>query len=215
MPLSSVVGASSILKPGVCTSTTRPAAPYEGQTIYETDTDLLLTYNGSGWKPFADVTASTNGSVLQIVSTTKTDTFTSTTGSAWTDITGFSVSITPSSTSSLIFITVDMNVIPTRPTLINRGFRLVRGSTAIGVGAAAGSRLRGSMDASTASDESAINMGFSFLDSPATTSATTYKVQFYQTNTSYSFYMNRSGTDTDSASFSRTASTITVMEISG
>jgi hypothetical protein len=49
MPLSSVVGASSILKPGVCTSSTRPAAPFEGQTIYETDTDLLKSYNGSSW----------------------------------------------------------------------------------------------------------------------------------------------------------------------
>lgn len=33
----------------VCTSTTRPATPFEGQQIYETDTDRLLTYNGSAW----------------------------------------------------------------------------------------------------------------------------------------------------------------------
>lgn len=37
------------LKFGVCTSTTRPAAPFEGQTIYETDTDRVYTYNGSAW----------------------------------------------------------------------------------------------------------------------------------------------------------------------
>ncbi len=36
-------------KPGVCTSTTRPSAPYEGQMIYETDTDRILVYNGSSW----------------------------------------------------------------------------------------------------------------------------------------------------------------------
>jgi len=49
MPLSSVVGAQSIVKPGVCTSSTRPASPYDGQVIYETDTDLMLAYNGSSW----------------------------------------------------------------------------------------------------------------------------------------------------------------------
>lgn len=49
MPLSSVVGAQSIVKPGVCTSSTRPASPYDGQVIYETDTDKTLVYNGTGW----------------------------------------------------------------------------------------------------------------------------------------------------------------------
>lgn len=37
------------LKTGVCTSTTRPASPFEGQTIYETDTDLTKAYNGASW----------------------------------------------------------------------------------------------------------------------------------------------------------------------
>ena len=49
MPFSSVLGASSVIRPGVCTSTTRPTVPYEGQLIYETDTDRLLSYNGSAW----------------------------------------------------------------------------------------------------------------------------------------------------------------------
>jgi hypothetical protein len=49
MPLSSVVGAQSIVKPGVCTSSTRPASPYDGQVIYETDTDRAMVWNGTGW----------------------------------------------------------------------------------------------------------------------------------------------------------------------
>jgi hypothetical protein len=49
MPLSSVLGASSVIKPGVCTSTTRPTAPYEGQLIYETDTGRVVSWNGSAW----------------------------------------------------------------------------------------------------------------------------------------------------------------------
>jgi len=40
---------STGLRPGVCTSSTRPTAPYEGQMIYETDTDKTLFWNGSAW----------------------------------------------------------------------------------------------------------------------------------------------------------------------
>lgn len=49
MPFSSVLGASSVIKPGVCTSSTRPSVPYEGQLIYETDTDRVASWNGSAW----------------------------------------------------------------------------------------------------------------------------------------------------------------------
>jgi len=49
MPLSSVLGASSVIKPGVVTSSTRPAVPYEGQLIYETDTKRVAAWNGSAW----------------------------------------------------------------------------------------------------------------------------------------------------------------------
>jgi hypothetical protein len=40
---------ASALRPGICTSTTRPTTPYEGQVIYETDTDKTLVWNGSAW----------------------------------------------------------------------------------------------------------------------------------------------------------------------
>jgi hypothetical protein len=40
---------ASALRPGVCTSITRPTNPYEGQIIYETDTDRVLVWNGSTW----------------------------------------------------------------------------------------------------------------------------------------------------------------------
>jgi len=40
---------STGFRPGVCTSSTRPTAPYEGQVIYETNTDLSLVWNGSAW----------------------------------------------------------------------------------------------------------------------------------------------------------------------
>ena len=49
MGISQQIGASSLNKPGVCTSSTRPATPYEGQMIYETDTDKVLVWDGSAW----------------------------------------------------------------------------------------------------------------------------------------------------------------------
>lgn len=48
MAISSALGTGS-LTPGVCTSTTRPTAPFEGQMIFETDTKNSLIYNGSAW----------------------------------------------------------------------------------------------------------------------------------------------------------------------
>jgi hypothetical protein len=40
---------STGFRPGVCTSSTRPTAPYEGQMIFETDTDRMYIWNGSTW----------------------------------------------------------------------------------------------------------------------------------------------------------------------
>lgn len=43
-----------------CTSSTRPASPSEGMTIYETDTDRYKTYSGSAWEDFANIGAWTS-----------------------------------------------------------------------------------------------------------------------------------------------------------
>jgi hypothetical protein len=60
MPISSNLGYSAIARPGVCTSSTRPSSPYEGQYIYETDTDKTLFWNGSAWVQSATFDASGN-----------------------------------------------------------------------------------------------------------------------------------------------------------
>lgn len=49
MGIASYSGASSVIKPGVVTSSTRPSSPFVGQLIYETDTARLAAYNGSAW----------------------------------------------------------------------------------------------------------------------------------------------------------------------
>mgnify|MGYP003320576220 CR=1 FL=1 len=70
------------------------------------------------------------GKILQVVSTTKTNTFSSSTINAFVDITGLSVSITPSATSSKILVLYDTQMSGTELFFI----QLVRGSTAIKVG---------------------------------------------------------------------------------
>lgn len=61
MGLSSQLAPSAIARPGVCTSTTKPASPYEGQVIYETDTDKTLVWNGSAWVYLSTSTANPVG----------------------------------------------------------------------------------------------------------------------------------------------------------
>lgn len=201
------------LRPGVCTSTSRPSAPFDGMMIYETDTNLVRIWNGTAWKTLA-YSDYTNGSVLQVVSTTKTDTFTATTGTTPTDITGLSVTISPSTTSNLVLVIAQIAA----GLNTSGGFILVRGSTSIGVGATAGSRRL--VTTGYNQNPSAANQGFGshnimFLDSPATTSATTYKIQATGDQAGSVIYVNRGATDTDNTTHMRAASTITVMEIAG
>ena len=49
MAFSSVLGASSVIKPGVVTTATRPSSPFVGQLIYDTTLSQTLAYNGSAW----------------------------------------------------------------------------------------------------------------------------------------------------------------------
>ena len=197
------------LKPGVCTSSTRPASPFEGQMIYETDTDVLAIWNGTAWRQLAAATKS--GSVLQVSSTTKTDTFT-TTSTSNTDVTGLSVTITPTSTTSKVLVMAQVN--GANDFGVSNGFmQLVRDSTNINLGDAASSRSRVSGEFSTINAGATSNVNVSFLDSPATISSVTYKVQVR--TPAGTLYINRGKNDTDNAYSARGASTITVMEISG
>jgi microcystin-dependent protein len=50
---------STGLRPGVCTSTTRPTNPYVGQLIFETDTFVLKYWTGSTWQGAVSAPAGT------------------------------------------------------------------------------------------------------------------------------------------------------------
>ena len=152
------------------------------------------------------------GSVLQVVSTTKTDTFT-TTATSFTDITGLSVSITPTSASSKILVLVDVN--GSQQYGANRvALRLLRDSTTIDAGTAVGSRQAafGGFGTPDSTVPSATVSG-NHLDSPATTSSVTYKMQVACIAGGGTAYVNRTQADGDESGQIRMPSSITVMEI--
>ena len=151
------------------------------------------------------------GQILQVFSTAKTDTFT-TTSTSFVDITGLTVSITPSAANSKVLIHCVVNA-SQDVNAADMYIRLARGGTGIFLGDAAGSRnqITAFVDASTSSW--ATNLAWTFLDSPSSTSALTYSIQ---TKVSASTgYVNRSESDPDSATGYRLPSSITVMEVSG
>ena len=114
------------------------------------------------------------GAILQVVQTFKNDSF-STTSTSYVDITGFSVTITPSSTSNKILL-LNFAGLSTDGNSSVQYINLLRGSTAI----AQPSVSTGFSSTATMFPQSISNMiswSYSFLDSPSTTSATTYKWQ--------------------------------------
>jgi|688.fasta_scaffold14096_9 hypothetical protein len=152
------------------------------------------------------------GNVLQVLQTVKTDTFSTTSTLTYVDVTGVSVSITPTSATNKILVMVTLSGSG------NSGaagmlLRLVRNSTPIYLGDSAGSRIQATTSNITSDNNLAQAIAFTFLDSPATTSATTYKVQICSTYNSNPVVINRSITDVDASDRARTASSITVMEI--
>jgi hypothetical protein len=150
------------------------------------------------------------GKVLQVLSTTKTDSFTSS-STSFTDVTGLSIAITPSSATSKILVLYNVSGSQDVGNQIAYS-RLMRDSTEINIGDTAGSRTRGTSDPFSVADVIVgTTVAGSFLDNPASTSSLTYK---FQVRTSgLNVYINRSDSDSDAATCSRTVSTITVMEI--
>ena len=153
------------------------------------------------------------GCVLQVLSTTKTDTFT-TSSAGPIDITGLSVSITPKYATSKILVMFDVHIVGNDS---GTGLRLLRGSTNLALGDASGSRARMTAigfysNATSPNYYSGGQTSMSFLDSPSTTSATTYKLQAQCLSTN-GININMSRYDTDNGNASRGSSTITVMEI--
>ena len=183
------------------------------------DTVAALTVGTNGHVLTADSSTATGlkwaaapggGKVLQVVSTAKSDSFT-TTSTTFTDLTGMSVSITPSSATSKILIHVSIHGAATSGTN-GLQWKILRGATDIAIGDAAGNRTRVTGEISTPDIYTTEYDGMTFLDSPATTSAITYKIQL-RANLAGTVYVNRSQQDNNLAEANRSFSSITVLEI--
>lgn len=152
----------------------------------------------------AQLEAISHGKILQVASTVKTDTFT-TTSTSYVDVTGVSQAITPSSASSKVLVIVTGVTGQTNNAQLNR-FNLVRDSTNIG-------QSTGGVTANETSlfYPKVADVGFPFailfLDSPATTSATTYKLQMAVSGSTGT--IGRPGANDNSGAIT----TITVMEV--
>ena len=161
------------------------------------------------------------GKIGQVLSTTKTDTFSgSAGGGAYVDVTGLSVAITPSATSSKILVMATLcgcNSVNTTSPQNSIGFKIIRGSTDIAIGDASSSRSRvGVIYSDPSADQRNITaISLQHLDSPSSTSEQTYKIAITQgfSNGAVTLYVNRTDGDPNDYSGMRAASSITVIEV--
>ena len=152
------------------------------------------------------------GAILQVVQTVKTDSFSTNTGSSYVDVTGMSVTITPSSSSNKILIIPSLNLIS--EVSHRHGFRILRGTNEIHIGDTAGNRRRAtSGEGNPPTNVNNNHYCTPFLDSPSTTSATTYKLQVIGEGSNTNIYVNRTENDDNGSDKFRFASSMLAMEI--
>ena len=152
------------------------------------------------------------GGIIQCVQVTVTATD-STTSTTYTDVGGMSASITPRSTSNKILVVMTIGSQGAQTTPRPLIYRVLRGATAIGQGL---TDRGGSCSFSSVNYTAGYVAGgytWTFLDSPATTSSTTYKLQWKTySNTAY---FNR-GNETGTGSYNVNGSSrVLLMEVSG
>jgi hypothetical protein len=176
------------------------SADTSGIIQFQSNGTTKATLNSSGF--------SYPGAVLQVVQTVKTDSF-STTGATPVDITGMSATITPISSSNKILVLCQVSTGGDDKT---PRINLVRNSTTLMQPASDGSTI--GSDARSSGVRHLVAGTIQFLDSPATTSATTYKLQLFNGFIAGggTVFFNRSGFQ-DSGVTQYATSSITLMEI--
>jgi hypothetical protein len=152
-------------------------SPQEGQACYLKDTNEVLTYSGSAWV----AVGGSSGAVVQVKSFTTSTTTTIT--SATFASTALTLSITPTSASNKILVFGQLpsffyQNVGTSGNYNGVGLRIVRGATNIFTSEPGEAFNYDNFD-EAASGNMFIGapVAYSYLDSPATTSATTYTLQ--------------------------------------
>ena len=182
-----------------------------------------ITMDGSGNVTFpANATCSGTatgfggGKLLQVVSTAKTDVFTtSSTYSSPVAITGLSVSITPSSSSNKILINVSLGHVASTGGNSSCYFWLYKGGSVISgaIGDTSNSNTRVTFYNRSAAQAHGTCASMTYLDNADSTSSLTYQLYGAHEGSSSSLAINRSGDSGTSGQYGRTISTITAMEI--
>tara|TARA_B110000444_G_C18733394_1_gene544399 strand:+ start:418 stop:927 length:510 start_codon:yes stop_codon:yes gene_type:complete len=155
-----------------------------------------------------------SGSVLQVITANKLDTF-STTSLTYVDVTGLSVQITPSSTSSKILVTGALVCSATNHWIFAR---LIRDSTQVLTPSGSiGNRTTANFGfgESHTGNYMPHTLPIHALDSPSSTSQLTYKIQIeVHGGTGFVNTTGRDGNDATGYDM-RGVSSLTVMEIAG
>lgn len=186
------------------------------------DADTLAADSVTAAKLKSDAITATDlpsGSVLQVKTVQVTSTSSVTLSTGGTEMTAFNLNITPTSTSSKIYVVCNL-FLEAGGSIDDHDmtFWFKRGSTDLRA-PSAGSRRRavsmiqiGYFGDDNASTPSTLHM--EYIDSPNSTSEQTYKI-LAQSNGSGTVYINRSASDTDTSGYERGVSTFTLMEIAG
>ena len=183
---------------------------------------MPIVLNGStGVISASSLSGISTGKILQVKQVVKTNVFslTSSSLSQRVDIPSLTIDITPSSASNKILISYRVNVAGP-----NGAYRimihLMRGSSDIYIGdqdSGQTNQTRCSNHINTMNDgvggaRTALTTG-QFLDSPNTTSSTTYKLQLHSYSSGATYHVNRSGYSSNDAYVGREPSHITVQEV--
>jgi hypothetical protein len=163
-----MVFASSAARASAITS------PQEGMITYLKDTNSTEYYSGSA---YVAIGGGGGGKVLQVVSAATTTQVT-VASTSYTD-SGLTATITPTlATSKILVLTSQVVAVARSANQANHGVRLLRGATSIGeFGDASALYSVGFIVGGSTSIEQRSILSINYMDAPATTSATTYKVQ--------------------------------------
>ena len=179
------------------------------EIISQADAEAGTSTVSKAWtaERVAQAIAALGGKIKQVVFTHKTDTF-STASTSFTDITGLSVSLTPTNSSNKVLVIAMINCGISSINFLF--FNAVRDSTDILVGDSAGSRKQATLVVTPQGAGQSESGTILVVDSPGDTSAHTYKITM--SVAAGTGYINRTSTDTNSASWGRATSSIVAVE---
>lgn len=183
-----------------------------GQILVTTNNSLLWMANpgggGGGGSGAVVAVKSASSTAPQLVTSSYP---------TWTDVTGLSITYTPSSSANKIMLQASVSGQGSAGSVHPLLLRFIRDSTAIGIGDSGGSDqpLASAGVNGFSSQFTMVGVPMAFLDSPSTTSSTTWKVQ--ACGVGNNVYINQNGS---SLSFGTnfnfnplTISTLTIMEV--